>query len=60
MLGNFADKIEVKNENRIGRWFKPWFYKHVESKFEGKNLVEFIPLRDYNHRHTKSIFWELE
>jgi len=22
--------------------------------------VEYIPLRDYYHRHTKSIFWELE
>jgi hypothetical protein len=22
--------------------------------------VEYLPLRDYYHRHTKSIFWELE
>ena len=23
-------------------------------------VTEFLPLRDYYHRHTKSIFWELE
>ena len=22
--------------------------------------MEIVPLRDYFHRHTKSIFWELE
>ena len=65
--------------NSIGLWYKPWFYKHVESFMQsassmlnftreelemvsGKSPVheEFIPLRHYYHRHTKSIFWELE
>lgn len=23
-------------------------------------MVEYIPIRDYYHRHTKSIFWEME
>lgn len=46
--------------NRIGRWYKPWFFKHVESKFEDGRRLEYIPLRDYYHRHTRSLFWELQ
>ncbi|KAI9179463.1 hypothetical protein H9P43_004786 [Blastocladiella emersonii ATCC 22665] len=57
--------------NPIGRYYKPWFYKHVESYLAKPALnyttadgqaaspyVEYIPLRDYYHRHTRSIFWE--
>ena len=25
-------------QNRIGLWYKPWFYKHVESKLERLDL----------------------
>jgi delta24-sterol reductase len=47
--------------NVLSRWYKPWFFKHVESMLEsGKPQVEYIPLRDYYHRHTRSIFWELQ
>lgn len=32
MVGRFADE-PPRNAivNRIGRWYKPWFFKHVES-----------------------------
>lgn len=62
MPASFADASEVKGTmNPIGRWHKPWFYKHVEKKLKNKETtVEYIPLRHYFHRHTKSIFWELE
>lgn len=88
MPAKFYDKKDIKKSklNNIGLWFKPWFYKHVQSFFSSKfnkneedkkalkiletdeieNFLderydyEFIPLRDYYHRHTKSIFWELE
>ena len=48
--------------NRIGRYWKPWFYKHVQAKLNAGDgaHAELIPLRDYYHRHTRSIFWELE
>ena len=48
--------------NPIGRWYKPWFFKHVEGKFDQKSnrTVEYIPLRDYYHRHSRSIFWEIQ
>jgi len=69
MTGNMTDNVESgANVNRIGLWFKPWFYKHVETYLAGgqdstsynaKKNVEYLPLRDYYHRHTRSIFWEL-
>ena len=65
MPANFATEEErVKEQgavNVLSRWYKPWFYKHVETMLADEHVkVEFIPLRDYYHRHTKSIFWELE
>ena len=59
-----ADEAPWSQRNSIGLWFKPWFFKHVEG-FLGRdpaapNVVEYVPLRDYYHRHTKAIFWELE
>ena len=61
-----ANEIQSKypeaTHNSIGWWYKPWFYKHVEWMLDDKkgDRWEIIPLRDYFHRHTKSIFWELE
>lgn len=64
MPANFCDESEVESAktNRIGLWFKPWFYKHVEAFLhkDAERFTEYIPTRDYYHRHTKSIFWELE
>jgi delta24-sterol reductase len=63
MTGDMVDASEVDRSklNSIGWWFKPWFYKHVETALQSDApRVEYIPLREYFHRHTKSIFWELE
>lgn len=62
MKGDFAATCPSWSErNSIGYWFKPWFYKHVQSYLGAlKPGVEYIPLREYYHRHTRSIFWELE
>lgn len=61
MLGNLTDNKEVAPLNAIGLWHKEWFYLHVKKfltkKKEGR---EIIPLRDYYHRHTKSLFWEIQ
>lgn len=47
--------------NRIGLHFQPWFFKHVEGYLQREQTgVEYIPLRQYYHRHTRSIFWELQ
>jgi delta24-sterol reductase len=61
MVGNMTDDCEADKANPIGRYYKPWFFKHVETYLATKQGgVEYIPLRDYFHRHTRSIFWELQ
>ncbi|KAK9871159.1 hypothetical protein WA026_011440 [Henosepilachna vigintioctopunctata] len=61
MIGKQTDKINGGVVNSIGKWYKPWFFKHVESILgNNKCVTEYIPLRDYYHRHTRSIFWELQ
>ncbi|KAJ3600123.1 hypothetical protein NHX12_034073 [Muraenolepis orangiensis] len=61
MTGTMEDHAEPDKINRIGLYFKPWFYKHVERYLkEDRSGVEYIPLRHYYHRHTRSIFWEMQ
>lgn len=55
-----SEPKEQELVNHIGRWYKPWFFKHVESKLAGGSMTEYIPLRDYYHRHTRALFWELQ
>ncbi|BFZ16325.1 hypothetical protein BsWGS_19364 [Bradybaena similaris] len=60
MTGNMTDEVEADKMNPIGSYWKPWFYKHVEGFLKTGPSVEYIPLRHYYHRHTRSIFWMLE
>lgn len=47
--------------NPIGNWYKPWFYKYVQSYLGNRvSGVDYLPLRDYLHRHTRSYFWAME
>jgi delta24-sterol reductase len=59
MAGEFADApADRRKVNPIGRWYKPWFYKHVETfLWEDGEGEEYIPLRHYLMRHNRSIFW---
>ncbi|KAL7747317.1 hypothetical protein RI367_007371 [Sorochytrium milnesiophthora] len=64
MTGVLTDKVPKGGRvNSIGRWYKPWFFTHVRSflarEKQGTAFEEYIPLRDYYHRHTKSLFWEM-
>ncbi|XP_074640770.1 delta(24)-sterol reductase-like [Tubulanus polymorphus] len=60
MTANMVDTAEVNKINPIGEYSKPWFFKHVERFLKAGPSVEYIPLRHYYHRHTRSIFWELQ
>lgn len=64
MSGEFVPESEVvwSQRNHIGLWFKPWFFKHVEGFLQKpeETVVEYIPTRDYYHRHSQSLFWEME
>ncbi|KAK2159843.1 hypothetical protein LSH36_145g06026 [Paralvinella palmiformis] len=61
MTGIMTDDVEEDKINAIGKYYKPWFFKHVQSHLGRKQAsVEYIPLRQYYHRHTRSIFWQLQ
>ena len=63
MTGQLRDPVtpgERTRINRINRWHKPWFYKHAESFLERGPGAEYVPLDEYYHRHSRSIFWVLE
>eukprot|EP01027_Heterolobosea_sp_BB2_P023778 GEZU01035778.1.p1 GENE.GEZU01035778.1~~GEZU01035778.1.p1 ORF type:complete len:544 (+),score=207.34 GEZU01035778.1:103-1632(+) len=61
MCGTLTDAMEPEKVNAIGNYYKPWFFKHVEGYLKRrKGGDEYIPLRHYYHRHTRSIFWELQ
>jgi len=46
-----------KNINEIGWWYKPWFYKYVQSFLEKGKHDEYVPIRQYYHRYTRSLYW---
>uniref|UniRef100_A0A7S1XAP7 Delta(24)-sterol reductase n=1 Tax=Compsopogon caeruleus TaxID=31354 RepID=A0A7S1XAP7_9RHOD len=66
MSGDYATAEEATRYgsiNAMGRWYQPWFYKYVEDLLrlpEGAVHVEYVPTRDYLHRHTRSLYWECE
>nr|XP_002125856.3 delta(24)-sterol reductase-like [Ciona intestinalis] len=63
MVGNFsyADKPgEMGKVNNVARWYKPWFYKHVETFLRTGGGDEYIPLQQYLLRHNRAIFWVVE
>jgi len=63
MCGELTDLSELKPNmtiNRINRWYKKWFFSHVETFLTQGRHIEFIPLRHYFHRHTSSVFFQLK
>lgn len=47
--------------NSLARWYKPWWYRHVEGYSERNEAgEELVPVGDYILRHTRSIFWVIE
>ncbi|KAL0004967.1 hypothetical protein SO802_012528 [Lithocarpus litseifolius] len=62
MTGKYASKEEAKKKgnviNSVGWWFKPWFYQHAQTALKRGQFVEYIPTREYYHRHTRCLYWE--
>eukprot|EP00245_Coleochaete_scutata_P004582 TRINITY_DN17301_c0_g1_i1.p1 TRINITY_DN17301_c0_g1~~TRINITY_DN17301_c0_g1_i1.p1 ORF type:complete len:580 (-),score=128.42 TRINITY_DN17301_c0_g1_i1:523-2220(-) len=62
MTGRYASAEEAKlpgnKINCVGWWWKPWFYQHAAAAIEKGTFVEYIPTREYYHRHTRSLYWE--
>eukprot|EP00640_Fibrocapsa_japonica_P001930 CAMPEP_0113943062 /NCGR_PEP_ID=MMETSP1339-20121228/18816_1 /TAXON_ID=94617 /ORGANISM="Fibrocapsa japonica" /LENGTH=443 /DNA_ID=CAMNT_0000947817 /DNA_START=468 /DNA_END=1799 /DNA_ORIENTATION=+ /assembly_acc=CAM_ASM_000762 len=63
MVGEFdvADTPEKKKKiNGVNYFWKPWYYLHVETALGKRGQFdEYIPVRHYHHRFTRSVFWEL-
>jgi len=62
LVGNFADVPDNEKHkiNHVNSWYKPWFFKHVESFLKKGEGYEYIPLEDYLLRHNRAIFWVVE
>lgn len=62
MTGRYASKEEAKKKgnvvNSVGWWYKTWFYQHAETALKKGEFVEYIPTREYYHRHTRCLYWE--
>lgn len=59
-LGEFVDDYPASRYNGINHFWKPFYYKHVESFLEKGEDWEVVPIKHFYHRFTRSIFWELE
>jgi len=59
-LGEFTDEAPPERYNEINRFWKPFYYKHVETFLERGEDWEVVPINDFYHRFTRSIFWEIE
>ena len=46
--------------NRINDFWKPFYFRHVETFLSRGRIEELVPLKHFLHRFTRSIFWELE
>nr|CAD7457184.1 unnamed protein product [Timema tahoe] len=60
MTGTMENGCEPDKLNVISKWYKPWFFTHVRGFLKRGHGTEYIPLRDYYHRHTRPLFWEAE
>lgn len=55
-----ADTAEKKQMiHGVNYFWKPWYYLHVETALSKGGFAELIPIRHYQHRFTRSVFWEL-
>eukprot|EP00921_Rhytidocystis_pertsovi_P008969 GHVQ01014524.1.p1 GENE.GHVQ01014524.1~~GHVQ01014524.1.p1 ORF type:complete len:501 (+),score=46.83 GHVQ01014524.1:113-1615(+) len=62
MRGTFVKDIEPRRLNCIGWWYKPWFHKHCQTFCRERKIdrVEYIPTREFFHRHYRSSFWLID
>lgn len=53
---------ERKMINPVNYWYKPFYFKHLQTLLEAghETYDEILPLKHYYHRFTRSIFWEIE
>ena len=61
MTGQFVgqDQVEWSKVNKMGAWYKPWFYQYVQSFLDrgAGEYVEYVPTLGFHQRHNKPCFW---
>lgn len=59
MTGTFVEEKEVEKDkiNKMGLWYKPWFYQHVRSFLDQGPTTEYVPTLHFHQRHNKPCFW---
>merc|ERR1719348_990398 len=62
MTGKFVTEAEIEwsKVNRLGLWYKKWFYRHVQAFLlqpQGEPHVEYVPSLHFHQRHNKPTFW---
>lgn len=68
MTADYVETSEAQQSgvvNNMGYWYKPWFHKYVKEHIldhtvDGSPVTEYVPTRDYYHRHTRSLYWEAD
>jgi len=60
-LADFVERPETSERlNGINHFWKPFYFKHVETFLEKGEDWEIVPIKHFYHRFTRSIFWEIE
>lgn len=60
ITGKMTNAAPRAQQNRIALWYKPWYYVHAYAKsMQELETKEYVPLRDYYHRHSRAIFWQM-
>lgn len=58
VTGEFADEVPAgARRNHVCRWYKPWFYLHARDRARVGGAIEYMPLKHYYRRHSRSMFW---
>jgi len=60
ILGDYSAPSPDKRINHLQAYNAEWFYKQVERTLQGGECEELIPTYDWHHRHSTSLFWEME
>ena len=55
-----APKTREDESKVINDFWKPSYFRWVETSLDKGSGAELVPLKHFLHRFTRSIFWELE
>merc|ERR1711916_67476 len=61
LTGEYSNNTERLPVNDLRAWNAKWFFKQVEEVLDANTAKhEAVPLDGWYHRHTASLFWEME